>query len=191
MPAQIEGQRFSLFKDYDRLQLPALTYRGKVRWFELRTGLALVRPLEIIRPRRRETKGHPRASFMLVFGTILFSGVEAFGSFYRGKDGNGQTFREFVRDFMDARLRPHVNELRNDFRNGLAHGLTIRHGGFEFGVGGPLRVDRVLGLEIDPDFLLADFKQARRQYLHRLRTEGPTSAIGRAFAKRFHETFEQ
>lgn len=191
MPARIEGQEFSLFKDYDRGKLPALSYRGKVRWFDLRTALVLVRPLERLRPRRAETRGMPRASFMLVFGTILFGGVEAFGSFYRGKEGTWRTFRDFIHDFMDSRLRPHTNELRNDFRNGLAHGLTVKNGGFEFGVGGPLRVDRVLGLEIDPDFLLRDFKQARRRYLRQLRADGPISPIGQAFTTRFHEIFER
>lgn len=191
MPVEIEGQQFSLFKDYDRLKLPALSLRGKVRWFDLRTRLVLVRPLERIRPGRRETRGHPRASFMLVFGAVLFNGVEALGSFYRGKRGTHETFKDFVHDFMDPRLRPHVDKLRDHFRNGLAHGLTIKDGGFEFGVAGPLRVDPVLGLEIDPNFLLSDFKRARRSYLQRVRTGGPASAIGQAFSKRFHDIFER
>ena len=191
MPVRIEGHDFSLFKDYDRDRLPALSYRGKIRWFELRTNHVLVRPLDVIRPRRSETRRMPRASFLLLFASVLFNGVEAFGAFYRGQDGTARTFRDFVQDFMDPRLRPHLARLRDDFRNGLAHGFTIKHGGVEFGVGGPIRVDPLHGLEIDPDFLLADFKQARRTYVRQLRADGPASSIGQAFARRFHIVFER
>ena len=36
MTFRIEGQSFMLFKDRDFAKLPRLSFRGKVRWFELR-----------------------------------------------------------------------------------------------------------------------------------------------------------
>ncbi len=163
MTVRIEGHDYTLFKDLDAPFLSRLSFRGRVRWFELRMRRLLVRPLDVLRPRRR---GRTEAdlSFLLVFGSVLFNGVEALGSFYRGKDGSLKTFSDFVRDFMDPIYRPHIRELRDDFRNGLAHGLAVKNGGFEFLKGTYLRLDPARGVQIDPDFLLRDFKRALRTY---------------------------
>ncbi len=148
----------------------------------------LIRPLEVLQPTRRG-RYEEDVSFLLVFGSVLFNGVEALGSFYRGRDGSIQTFRDFVTDFMGPAYGPHTREMRDDFRNGLAHGLAIKNGGFEFLPGTPIRIDPSRGVQIDPDLLLRDFKRALRTYLGRVRGGGPTSALGRDFLKRFNQVF--
>lgn len=188
MPVRIEGHRCSLFADRDRSLLPKLTFRGKVRWFDLRIRRMLIRPLDMLKPTRRG-RYEADISYLLVFGSVLFNGVEALGSFYRGRDGSHQTFRDFVTDFMNPVYRPHTAEMRDDFRNGLAHGLAIKNGGFEFLPRTHVRLDPRRGVQIDPDMLLRDFKRALRSYLVRVRAGGPTSTLGRDFLKRFNQVF--
>ena len=188
MPVRVEGYACSLFADRDRAVLPQLTFRGKVRWFELRIRRMLIRPLDVLRPTRRG-RYEADISFLLVFGTVLFNGVEALGSFYKGRDGSGQTFRDFVTDFMNPTYHRHISEMRDDFRNGLAHGLAIKNGGFEFLSRTPARVDPRQGVQIDPDVLFRDFKRAVRTYLSRVRRAGPTSPLGQAFLRRFNQVF--
>ncbi len=148
----------------------------------------LVGPLDDLKPHHR---GRTEAdlSKLLVFGTVLFDGLEALGGFYCGRRGSDRTFKEFVKDFMDPIYGPHTAELREDFRNGLAHGFAVKHGGFEFLVGQSLRVDQQRGVQIDPDSLLRDFKRALRAYFRRLRVDGQNSSVGRAFQTRFREVF--
>lgn len=48
MGINIEGKRYSLFIDYDRVNLPSLSYRGKVKYFDLRVNKILINPLKIL-----------------------------------------------------------------------------------------------------------------------------------------------
>jgi len=68
--------------------------------------------------------------------------------------------------------------------------LTVKRGGFEFRQHEPFTVSPAGSIEVDPAFLLRDFKRAYRQYVARLRAEGFASDIGAAFQKRFHDVYE-
>ena len=88
--------------------------------------------LDKLKLKRRETDLGARASYILVFGTVVFNG-------------------------------------------------------FEFNCAAPVRNDPVLGLEIDPDFLLKDIKKARWDYLRDLRAAKQRRVIRR---RRFRQVFE-
>ena len=189
MTVRIEGEEFMLFKDRDYAKLPRLSFRGKIRWFELRLRRMLIDPAEMLKPRRRG-QTEEDLSHLLAFGTVICNGIEALGSFYRGRDGTGQTFRDFVTDFMDSAYGRYSRNLRDDFRNGLAHGFYVKQGGFEFFRGPSLRIDPRAGVQIDPDGLFRDVKRALKNYLRKLRRDGPSSPIGQAFSKRFRRIYE-
>ena len=154
MPILIEGQELTLFADRDCVKLAGLSFEGRVKWFEHRLRKMLVEPLHRLKPTNRGT-GWDDLWSLLVFGTVLFNGVETLGSFCAElKSGNRRRFDAFVTGFMDPIYHPHLDALWG-FRNGLTHGLTVEEGRFEFFDGASLRV---VGqdVEIDPDSLLRD-----------------------------------
>lgn len=188
MPIKIEGHDCMLFADRDRAILAKLRFRGRVRWVEQRVRAMLLRPLETLRPTNRGRTEEDVHS-LLAFATLLFDGVESFGGFYAGRRGDHKTFKTFVRDYMGPEYAARSASLRDDFRNGLAHGFVVKNGGFEFFRGKSIRTGSGGVVEIDPDKLFRDFKRAIRAYFKAVRAGVPTSRIGSAFLSRFHQNF--
>ena len=188
MPILIEDQEFTLFADRDRTKLARLSFNGRIEWFDHRLRKMLVEPLERLRPTNRGASWDDLWS-VLMFGTVLFNGVETLGSFcVELKSGNRKRFDAFVTRFMDPVYHPHLDALWG-FRNGLTHGLTVEEGHFEFFDGASLRV--VSGeVEIDPDSLLRDFEHALATYLQKLLPSALTSDIRVHFEGRFEDRYK-
>lgn len=189
-------QKLQFLVDYDRAQLPFLTSAQRVEYFRRRANKFVLRPLDqILHQVRGATK---RSSAVLCFGTCVCSAIEAFGRFHTGKVGWGtgaHSFRAFVTDFMHSdfakRLhgKSYATLLHNHFRNGLAHGFTIKWGGLEFSPAyfqvkrlGPATV-----LEIDPGRLYHDFAHGVSDFLAKLKSapDAPARYI------RFSTVFEE
>ena len=85
----------------------------------------------------------------------------------------------------------YVDLLWDDFRNGLAHGFTIKQGGFEhcaiYFQEKP--IDGFKQLEIDPTNFFEDFKQAISKYLNRLRASSLTDTVRKNFNKAFSDLY--
>ena len=186
--------------DYDRKDLPSLSAAQRIDYFEKRLKRVLLVPLEQIH--RDLLKGKKRSSPLLCFSTCICCAIEALGKFLTGESGRngaGDRFKVFVKKFMDPRFstntldgKQYIDLLWDHFRNGLAHGFTIKHGGFE-GHGNyfqerPIN-NGVKQLEIDPTKFFEDFKRAISQYLKELRTSSPTDAIRTRFDKVFEDLY--
>ena len=183
--ATIEGMVFNLWVDNDRLNLKLLSFRGKTRWLELRIEKVLLEPLRRLDIAAWEDKHHEEASFVLIHGAAILNGVEALGGFLGGVC-TGENFRRFVRDYMPA-YKTHHKLLRNSFRNGLAHGFSVKDGGFEFQPT-DLR-SRPYGLQLDPEKLLKNFEGAVKHYFNDLNTAGEHSSKGKQFSRRFKSAY--
>lgn len=188
MPSMIAGLEFTLFADRDRTNLALLSYRGRVDWFELRFRRMLIEPLETLQPTNRGR--HPDdLRTLMVFGTVLFNGVEALGSFCAALLAtNRERFDAFVHGFMDPIYRPHGPALWG-FRNALAHGLAVEQGAFEFFDGPAVKIETGI-VTIDPDGLLLDFKFALDAYLQELRSTQTTSSLRLNFEERFDDRYK-
>ena len=161
-----EFQKLTFWVDYDRSRLPLLTRSQRIEYFRRRANKAVLRPLhQILRQVRRDPK---HSSAVLCFGTCICSAIEAFGHFHTGKVGWGTgwpSFNAFVKNFMHADFNKQVHKtsyaklLHDHFRNGLAHGFTIKWGGFE-NTSTYFRIRSVGSttmLVIDPSALYQDF----------------------------------
>ena len=178
-----EFRRLTLWVDHDRPTLSTLTDEQKVDYFRRRTSLVVLAPLAALlatlRPKNKSS------SPVLCFGTCACCAIEAFGRFQLGLSGSGYgrtCFDAFVGKFMhkDFGRRLHgekyVDLLRDNFRNGLAHGLAIKWGGFHASKTAYFQTMTVGGtvqLEIDPEHFLGDLRQAVRAFVVTL-TPGTT-----------------
>lgn len=182
--------------DYDRPQLGNLSKSQELRYFNRRVKRTVLRPLR--RMCRDDRRGWKFESPLLCFGTCICCAIEALGKFQTGRLGSGKSgsnFKSFVRVYMDAAWhtgqfagRPYVEHLWGSFRNGLAHGFTIKRGGFErhasyFQVG---TVGGVQQLEVHPDRLLRDFENAFGRFITDLRAVTKTDPA----YLRFHNAFQ-
>lgn len=191
MRVEIEGRSFTLWRDYDQGKLRSLSYLGKTQWFEERLRFVLVRPLrKLLVSETRRRRRSKQWSQIIIFGNALFSGIEALGSFYRGGRANQSTFAAFITAYMPKRYRKHTKNLRENFRNGLAHELAVKQGGFAFSRGGAFLRDREGRLGVDPARLLVDFEEALARYVAELRREGERSSLGKHFVRRFRQVFK-
>ncbi len=188
MAVQIEGLDFTLFADRDRQNLVSLSFEGRVTWFVLRFQNMLVEPLRALKPRDRGRTQDDLWS-LLLFGSVLFNGVEALGSFCAplGTSNFGR-FKAFVRGFLGPVYDQHEGILWG-FRNSLAHGLTVERGAFEFFDGPPLRIEDGV-VQIDPDALFRDFQRALSNYVADLRASSATSNLRINFERRFEDRYE-
>lgn len=131
----IEGLEFELFKEYDKAKLPSLTFEGRVAWFEKRVELVLINPLKVLADDSfRNSIKNKNGNILLCFGTLICGGIEALGGFLKGR-ASFRGFKSFVKGYMDTGWQvtlsyglPRWRALRDDFRNGLAHGLTVQKG---------------------------------------------------------------
>jgi hypothetical protein len=185
--------------DYERPQLATLNKSQEIRYFKRRVTMTVLLPLR--RMCRDDKLGWNRESPLLCFGTCICCAIEAMGKFLTGQlaDGNSaKNFKAFVVDYMsqDWRVKhlastPYVDILWKSFRNGLAHGFTIKQGGFErsssyFQV---KTIGAVQLLEVDPDSLLRDFENGVRHFIANLNRVPPADRAYQQFHNAFHGIF--
>jgi hypothetical protein len=181
----LNGKEFSLFKDYSlkhRGDLMALQMDDKLKYLEERARLVFLDALD-------EWLGILNSKDLSSFHelniiTLVCCAIEGLGHFLTGDDNSGKAFRQFIKEFMPA-FSPIQNELWNDFRNGLAHGFYIKHGGIEKGLRKPFKSDGGKGIELDFDIFVSDFKTAFDNFFKKLETE--KEKFEENFAARFKE----
>lgn len=185
--------------DYDRDKLPALSADERIDYFEKRVRLVAINPLRRI----LSTEIMPVAdsSALLIFGVSLCCAIEATGKFLTGgQGGNGQRFLAFVDRYMAPEFKiASIGGKRNadlvwlHFRNGLAHGFAVCHGGFEGHPSEPyFKVVTICGqqcLELNPTCFLDDFVAAFEKYLTDLRAARPSDALRQNFDHVFQDIF--
>ena len=184
--------------DYDRDSLGALTDEQRIDYFEKRVHLVVINPLRRILKTEIMVEG---SSAILIFGVALCSAIEATGKFLGGNNlKHADRFDHFVKTYMsrslDQELTPGVtyrDVLRTHFRNGLAHGFSVCHGGFQGGIGEPyFIVEQVAGhpcLEINPTCLLEDFESGFARYLSGVKQAAATEEIRKNFLDVFARVF--
>ncbi|MFI4922594.1 MAG: hypothetical protein ACHP6J_02640 [Burkholderiales bacterium] len=184
--------------DYERKYLPSLTVDQRIDYFEKRLKLVLLVPLEHM---YRDLMKDKRSSPLLCFSTCICCAIEALGKFLTGntgRNGAGTRFRKFVDEFMVPQFttkafngKRYIDLLWDHFRNGLAHGFTIKQGGFEHYTSyfQEKSIDGFKQLEIDPTHFFEDFKQAISQYIKRLRASLPTNTVRKNFNKAFMDLY--
>ena len=184
--------------DYDRNSLHQLTYIQKIYYFDKRLNMVLFKPMnEILRSISKSQSANQ--SFLLIFATSACCSIEALGKFMKGRfgnppprDGNWQRFQTFLKrmdpDYRHQRLgnETYGKILWKYFRNGLAHGFTICHGGFEFQ--SQYFTVRNNTLLIDPKHFFQDFSNAYKRYLKDLRDKNNLSLCNN-FEYIFKEVF--
>lgn len=185
--------------DYDRKYFPAMSLDERIELFEYRVRLVVLNPLRKILA--TQILGDAKSSALLIAGVSLLSAIEATGKFITGvEDGagkpipNNKRFKQFVSDYMSADLNdgkmggvafPTI--LWEHFRNGLAHGFAVRHGGFEGNTGQAYFVIKRDGnyesLAVNPSLLFEDFESGFGKYLIDLQPPSTKRAM-------FNEMFE-
>lgn len=189
------GQEMSLFKGYvDKSLLKALNFGDKIIFLKARAILIFLDPLEEILYLERE---NALAKFHLLnVMTIVCCAIEGFGHYLTGEVGMGTAtpaFKKFVKTFMNADFQKvYDGETYSDilwkyFRNGLAHGFVIERGGIERYMHEYFNINPKIGLEIDIDKFVLDFKKAFGEFFEKLLSEGENSELGNNFKKVFHK----
>ena len=193
-------RRLSGWVDYDRPRLikNKLTKGQEISYFQKRIKMVLLIPTrEIYKSLLKRKKN---SSTVLCFGTCICCSIEAFGKFCTGRLGRGNSgpnFRAFVNKYMNSGFSQQLNGtsyvdlLWTHFRNGLAHGFTIKKGGFEFNKDyfQIKRIDGVDQLEIDPKHFYEDFLRGYSKYVSALEASSPQDAIYANFSKVFEDVF--
>jgi hypothetical protein len=198
--AEIEGQQFTLYVDYDRSRLAALSVDGKLTYFRRRFELVVMNPLAILLEEFDSQKyaTDQEAQVLLVWANSLLCGIETLGHFITDPSvSNAAAFLAFVERFMDPgwRERPRTTTSGNvtygrwlwdSFRNGLAHGAYVKNGGFEK-LGDRLFIESDTGLRIDPWGLDTDFRSGVKK-MHGTLSD-PSVAFRGTFLERFDRTY--
>ena len=186
--------------DYERQFLSALTPVERIDYFEKRVRLVAINPLRRILDTEVIVSGE-ESSALLIFGLSICCAIEATGKFLIGEpSGNAARFHAFVNRYMAPDYgaktfagMTYGKALWDHFRNGLAHGFAVCHGGFEGNAGqGYFEVKDIAGvpaLEINPTSLFEDFGAAFSAYLRDLRGASPTDPIFVAFNSVFESVF--
>jgi len=188
-------KRLTRWVDYDRPRLASLTKSQEIRYFQARVQRTVIAPLK--RMCVDDRRGWKRESPLLCFGTCICCAIEALGKFYTGRlvgHVSRSNFEAFVQTYMNPGWLSnrfgadrYVDHLWVSFRNGLAHGLAIKQGGFEYQrvafqvklVGG------VQQLEVDPARLFHDFRRGFATFVRDLRGAGQLDPL---YVK-FHDAF--
>lgn len=171
-------KRLTGWVDYDRHLLPLLDKPQQIKYFRKRLNITLIMPL---REMYKNLKSSRRdSSNILCFGTCICCALEALGKFYTGKTGrkeSAERFKAFVKKYMNPKYKKarfkrklYADILWDSFRNGLAHGFTIKDGGFEHH-SSYFQVKIIGGkhqLEIDPTYFYKDFINAAGEYAGQL-----------------------
>lgn len=187
--------------DYDRPLLGPLTPVERIAYLEFRVHKVVIRPLRVVVDDLIHMPN--KASALLVFGVAVCSAIEATGKFVKGDDAPGGAgdnkarFRKFVDDYMDSELQQmHRGDKYADitwkfFRNGLAHGFTVSHGGFEGSRGDPYTSIKSGHLVVNPYRFFEDFCQGFGRYLTELKAAQPVGQLYTNFDKVFTAVFIQ
>jgi hypothetical protein len=172
--------------DIDREELKKLSIDEQIDWFEYRVRLVVVKPLALILD--TQITADPTSSALLIFGVSLCCAIEAMGKFLRGNVRHDERFEAFISDYMSDELKTgefggvrYKDILRDHFRNGLAHGFTVCHGGFNGGRGGryfePKQNGSEMSLLVNPVELFDDFVAGLDRYIKDLRAGDPKLAM--------------
>lgn len=182
--------------DYDRPRLANLSSRQRVLYFRKRLSIVLLPALGDL---YRGIRPGPQPSPLLVFATAVCCSMEAFGKFKNGGSGHNCTrFNAFVDAYMHSDYstrtvggKTYKEILWKHYRNGLAHGFAVSHGGFEV-FPGYFQVRRIAGhdaLMINPEHFYRDFRSGVAKYLRELKSAGPSDPIRLNFDKVFKAVF--
>jgi hypothetical protein len=194
-----EFQKLKGWVDYDRVELPSLNKSQKIRYFcNKRVKYVLLNPLDEMYQSLMKEKNE--SSILLCFANCICCSIEAFGKFYTGKTGqSGNNFKEFVKKYMHSNYvtqrfnsKRYVDILWNCFRNGLAHGFTIKNGGFEHNLKELFKIKNIRSkkqLVIDPTLFYRDFRKGVRKYIQDLKKSKLADPIYKNFDKTFTEIF--
>jgi hypothetical protein len=194
--AHIEGKNFTLYYDYDQLRdgnLTHLSEDGKIDWLRLRMQFVFLEPIERLftakSPAYRELNSTkpddlPARSFVIASFSLLLNGIEALGSFLTPKGaGNKQRFYAFIDKYMKpwgaaTPMGTLKAILWDHFRNGIAHGFCIEHGGIDNEADIPpgWRVVRdgsgmKTYLEIGPNAFFRDFRMGVDLFFEEVKTD--------------------
>src|SRR5262249_52131949 len=141
-PIEIEGHEFSGFPGFDAVNLPLLSYAGRLRWLQFRFELVFLTPFDAL---LRVDSADCYVWLCVV--SLLSAATQALSSFvYRGNDR--ARFIRFVTEYFpsaafDQNLALHDPRPDRDpahtsaehfykfFRNGLAHSFCIEWGGLQ------------------------------------------------------------
>jgi hypothetical protein len=185
--------------DYERQFLPALQPADRINYFEKRVRLVAINPLRRILNTEIVVAGED-SSALLIFGLSVCCAIEATGKFLTGQPGNARRFHAFLNRYMSPDYASKTFDgmtygkaMWDHFRNGLAHGFAVRHGGFEGNPGkGYFAVKPIVGvpsLEINPTSLFEDFVVGFETHLRDVRAATPTGQIFIVFNDVFEEVF--
>jgi hypothetical protein len=189
----IDGQEYTLLKDYDKGKYCGLTFPGKVTYLRNRVDFILLHPCKLAMVDAMNGQG-------LILTTAICAGISAASTFLKGmrapSGSDKEFFMAFVKKYMDKRLQQQISILRitwadwlyKDLRCGLSHDFTIHRGGIEEN---PQYIveHKAYGPEICPSQLLADFARGWSKYLDDVKHDGPTKNLGLLFQKRFDNVF--
>jgi hypothetical protein len=139
------------------------------------------------------------SSALLIFGVAVCCSIESLGKFVKGWTESGRNhekFKAFLHKYMNSKFQ--TEELAGItygvilwryFRNGLAHGFAVCHGGYEGNAGEPYFKPSGSILEINPTALLEDLCDGFEKYLRDLRSASETDPICRNFNAVFTSVF--
>jgi hypothetical protein len=191
--------------DYDRPYLAALTPVDRVSYLEKRTRQVALNPLRRIldtevSPKDEAGDAIQDSSALLIFGVALCCSIESLGKFLSGDIRRRVLNQDRFYGFLHRYMNPEYQTLKigaetygeilwKHFRNGLAHGFAVCHGGYEGGHGSPYFVVKGSMLEINPALLLDDLSQGFDRYLADLRTSMPAGALFVAFNAVFEDVY--
>jgi len=187
----IDGQDYTLLKDYDAGKYKHLTFDGKVIYLGARVERILIAPC-------REAMKTPGNDLGLILATAVCAGISAASTFYEGREVGPRENRQFFVAFVSRYMRlasqsakpglSWVEWLYKDVRCGLAHNFTVLSGGIEYEVTSYTEV-KTYGPEINPLELLQDFAEGWSKYLSDVRRDGSGKGLGEKFAARFDQVF--
>jgi len=187
--------------DYDREKLKTISKTDKIKYFEKRVCLVIISPINRLLNETNEVVGRSDSSALLIIAVSLCCAIEATGKFLNGSIGNNQDrFKEFLKKYMSPDFQSKFHDtmsygdcLWKYFRNGIAHGFAVSHGGFEGNTGQPYfnikNIDSYVCLMINPFELFNDFKNGFNNYLTNLREANDSDNILINFIKIFDKVF--
>jgi len=171
--------------------LSGMSPKEKADWLRRRFVKVVIKPLREV---ERLGRSNP-AIWDLNLGvvTIICVAIQALGSFYEPDKKDRVAFPEFVHKFMDPQYRQHVtgskktygHVLYEQFRCGLAHGLTIEGHEITTRPRRYLRDDSGY-VSIDLWTLFEDMRRALDRYLTKVHTD---KAVRERFLRRFDKLF--
>lgn len=190
--------QLSYYIDYDRPELPGLSYHERISYLENRLQRILLKPLNEMLDRIT----HPLEDYspILIYANAICCAIESMGKFLNGNINlpSNSVFKDFIQkymhpDFSTKRFNGqlYMEILWADYRNGIAHCFYIKNGGLEvMSQNFRLHNDKCYPmLEIEPEFLLRDFESGVNKYLDDLRKANLPDAIAVNFMKIFNDLY--